>query len=168
MKKLCSIVLFLCLMLSAMTVSATNIQRVEPIALGQSKTVTIPQPTEPVDEGYVYFQQEFSFVPKADGTYRMFISYVEDPEDPYDIFMDVSGPYLELENGIEFDAVAGEEMLVCFQYMTHDGRYPQFTFYLGTADETEIPQTGDLSLLPVGILLLAAVAALTGLRRKEI
>jgi LPXTG-motif cell wall-anchored protein len=166
MKKLLAILI--CLMLCAMTVSATNIQRVEPIGLGQSKTVTIPQPTEPVDEGYVYFQQEFSFVPKTDGTYRMFISYVEDPEDPYDIFMDVSGPYLELENGIEFDAVAGEEMLVCFQYMTHDGRYPQFTFYLGTADETEIPQTGDMSLLPVALLLLTAVAGLSYLRRKEI
>lgn len=180
MKKLFAILMLFCLMLSAMTVSAANIERLEPISLGQHKVVTIPAPTEPVDEGNVYFQQEFAFVPEVDGTYRFFMSYEEDPEDPYEIDLDVPGPYWERDYGIEFDAVAGEEYLLCFQYTNHDERYPQFTFYLGTDEVTQMPpledalagdenpKTDDLSLLSVSVLLLAATTALLQLRRKEI
>jgi hypothetical protein len=85
-------------------------------------------------------------------------------------YLDYSG-YLELKNGCEFDATAGIHYELCFQYPTHDGRYPEFTFYVGTAFDTQVPETGDTGLLLPAMLMLTAAAAvvwLTDHRRKHI
>lgn len=168
MKRIVIALMLLCLMMSAMSVSAENISRIEDISLGQTKVVTVPQPEGEIDEGWVYFTQEFTFVPEQSGTYRFLVSYEEDEQTPYDFNVDVAGAYLELENGIEFDAIAGQTYHLGFQYPNHDGRYPEFTFYLGTADVEQIPETGDVSLLlPAGLLILAAAGIiLTATKRK--
>lgn len=168
-RKLFMILAIICLLSNSMFVSAENISRVEEISLGQTKVITVPRPEDEIDEGWVYFTQEFTFVPEADGTYRFLVDYEEDPENPYDIFMDVSDIYLELENGIEFDATAGETYTLCFQYPTHDGRYPQFTFYLGTEDAELIPKTDDAGLLlPWALMLLAGAGVLLTATKRNI
>ena len=155
-RKLLMILAILCLLMNSISVSAENISRVEDISLGQTKVVTVPQPEGEIDEGWVYFTQAFTFVPEQSGTYRFLVSYQEDEQNPYDFNVGVAGEYWELENGIEFEAIAGETYYLGFQYPTHDGRYPEFTFYLGTENAEFIPQTGDSSLLlPSGLLILA-------------
>lgn len=165
------ILVLLGLLMGNMCVSAANIEQERSVSLGETCVITVPQPEGEIDEGQVYFQQEFLFVPQESGTYHFLISYDDDEQDPYDILLDVPGPYLELENGIEFDAVAGETFRLCFQYSNNDGRYPEFTFYLGTKDATQIPETGDSSLLILSGLMLTAAAAvvwLAEMRRKLI
>ena len=104
MKKFLIWLLIACL-IGCVTVSAQNISRTEDIALGETKIITIPKPDGEVDEGTVYFQQEFLFIPEESGTYRMLMSYKEDEANPYDVFLDIPGPYLQLDNGIEFEAI---------------------------------------------------------------
>ena len=58
MKKFLIWLLIACL-IGCVTVSAQNISRTEDIALGETKIITIPKPDGEVDEGTVYFQQEF-------------------------------------------------------------------------------------------------------------
>lgn len=166
MKKLIPLALILCLMLCSMSVHAENISRVEDISLYDTKVITVPQPEGEIDEGWVYFNQEFAFTPEEDGTYRMLMRYEEDAGQPYELTLDVPGSYRELENGIEFDAVAGEKYLLCFQYPTHDGRYPEITFYLGTAEAEDIPKTGDADLMIPALLMLSATALVCLLRKK--
>ena len=166
MKRIVIALLLLCMM-GAMSVSAENISRVEDISLGQTKVVTVPQPEGEIDEGWVYFTQEFTFVPEQSGTYRFLVSYQEDEQNPYDFNVGVPGAYLDLENGIEFDAIAGETYMLSFQYPTHDGRYPEFTFYLGTSEVENIPQTGDTDLLLfAGVTMLICAATLVVTKRK--
>ena len=171
MRKFWIFLVILCLVTGSMTVSADNFDVRDTIAFGETKIVTIPKPEGEIDPGFVYFTQAFTFVPEEDGTYRFLIRYQEDGEKPYDIFMDVSGAYRELENGCEFDAIAGETYELCFQYPNHDGRYPEFTFYVGSEEavvvpETEpaeqIPETDDTgaSLSVLKIVLCGAAAAL--------
>ena len=161
MKKLIIVALIFC-MIGCISVSAQNISQSDTIFLGETKTITIPKPTGDVDPGIVYFQQEFLFTPEATGTYRLLMSYAEDTNNPYDVFLDVPGSYWELDNGIEFEATAGETYQLCFQYPTHDGRYPEITFFLGTPDMEPIPKTGDsYFLLPVICLLLSAGLLIT-------
>ena len=83
--------------------------------------------------------------------------------------MGVGGAFWELENGCEFDAVAGQTYDLCFQYPIHDGRYPTFTFYVGAADADVVPKTGDAGFyLPaVAAMLSAALAALLIAERKK-
>ena len=167
MKRIVIVLMLLCLMMGTMSVSAENISRVENISLGQTKVVTVPQPEGEIDEGWVYFTQEFTFVPEQSGTYRFLVSYQEDEQNPYEFSVDVPGPYLKLENGIEFDAIAGETYQLSFQCPTHDGRYPEFTFYLGTSEVEVIPQTGDTDLfLFAGVMMLICAAALVVTKRK--
>ena len=59
MKKLLILLVILCMM-GCMSVSAQNISRSDALALGETMEVTIPKPAGEVDEGTVYFQQEFS------------------------------------------------------------------------------------------------------------
>ena len=139
MRKFWIFLVILCLVTGSMTVSAENFDVRDTIAFGETKIVTIPKPEGEIDPGVVYFTQAFTFVPEEDGTYRFLISYQEDGEKPYDIFMDVAGEYRALENGCEFEAAAGETCELCFQYPTHDGRYPTFIFYVGAADADVIP-----------------------------
>lgn len=182
MKKLLAILMISCLLLGGMSVSAENFAWKDDIALGETKVITIPEPDGEVDEGWVYYDQYFIFAPETSGTYRFLVSYEEDPENPYEISMDVAafnyvedgieyvgGEYLELENGCEFEAVAGQHYELCFQYPTNDGRYPEFTFYLGTADAEDIPQTGDESVILLSGLLILAAAGMVCLvaKRKE-
>lgn len=167
MKKLLALATILCILLGGMSVYAENISRVEDISLFDTKVITVPQPEGEIDEGWVYFQQEFAFTPEEDGTYRFLMRYEEDEEKPYELTLDVTEVYQELENGIEFDAVAGETYLLCFQYPTHDGRYPEITFYLGTEDAESIPKTGDADLLAVSTLLVLSASALVCLLRKK-
>ena len=186
MKKLFILLSILCMMTGSVTVYAKNYEWQESISYEETKTVTIPQPEGEIDSGWVYFTQLFTFVPEEDGTYRFLVSYDEDEANPYDIYMgvapfrytddgskeylDYSG-YLELKNGCEFDATAGIHYELCFQYPTHDGRYPEFTFYVGTAFDTQVPETGDTGLLLPAMLMLTAAAAvvwLTDHRRKHI
>ncbi len=130
------------------------------IALGETKTFTIPQPEGEIAESWTYFNLYLFFTPEQNGTYRFLVSYEEDESEPYDIFMDVVCPtgYWELENGCQFDAVAGETYELCFQYPTHDGRYPEFTFYVdseetvtvpGTVDEEQVPETEAVEQITV-------------------
>ena len=67
MKKLLIVFVIACLM-GCMSVSAQNIARTEDITLGETKTVTVPEPEGPVDEGMVYFQQEFLLTPESSGS----------------------------------------------------------------------------------------------------
>ena len=162
MRKFWIFLVILCLVTGSMTVSAENFDVRDTIAFGETKIVTIPKPEGEIDPGFVYFTQAFTFVPEEDGTYRFLIGYQEDGEKPYDIFMDVSGAYRELENGCEFDAIAGETYELCFQYPNHDGRYPEFTFYVGSEEAVVVPETDDTgaSLSVLKIVLCGAAAAL--------
>lgn len=156
MKKLLFAFMIICLVMS-LSISVLSVPPAEPIDLGETKTITIPEPKGEVDSTQVYFEKEFLFTPEQSGTYRFLMSYEEDEEKPYDVFLDVPGPYLKLDHGIEFEATAGENYLLCFQYPNHDGRYPQITFFLGTPDMKANPKTNDLcDLLPVFCLLMSA------------
>ena len=142
MKKLFALLLALCMMTACLvTVHAENYWLEDSISSGDTRVIAIPQPEGEIDPGMVYFTQEFTFVPEQDGTYRFLVSYEEDESEPYNIFMDVAGPYQQLKNGCEFEAVAGETYELCFQYPIHDGRYPEFTFWVDTADGTYVPET---------------------------
>ena len=167
MRKFWIFLVILCLVTGSMTVSAENFDVKDTIAFGETKIVTIPKPEGEIDPGVVYFTQAFTFVPEEDGTYRFLIDYEEDKSKPYDIYMDVSGAYRELENGCEFDAVAGQTYYLCFQYPTHDGRYPTFIFYVGAADADVIPKTGDpgIFLPAMGAALSLAVLVICGRKR---
>jgi hypothetical protein len=162
MRKFWIFLVILCLVTGSMTASAENFDVRDTIAFGETKIVTIPKPEGEIDPGFVYFTQAFTFVPEEDGIYRFLISYREDGEKPYDIYMDVSGAYRELENGCEFDAIAGESYELCFQYPIHDGRYPEFTFYVGSEEAVVVPEINDdgASLSGIEIVLCGAAAAL--------
>ena len=148
MRKFWIFLVILCLVTGSMTVSAENFDVKDTIAFGETKIVTIPKPEGEIDPGVVYFTQAFTFVPEEDGTYRFLIGYEEDESKPYDIYMDVSGAYRELENGCEFDAIAGETYELCFQYPNHDGRYPEFTFYVGSEEAVVVPETEPAEQIP--------------------
>ena len=159
MKKLLLILLIFCILSGSVSVSAENYHLTESISLGETRIVTIPKPNGVVDEGWVYFTQEFTFVPEEDGTYRFLVAYEDDSKKTYDFSMGVTGAYRELENGCEFDAMAGETYELCFQYNNHDGRYPTFTFYLGTQQAGMVPMPEPLPegpLLSDNILLYCA------------
>jgi hypothetical protein len=141
MKKLWIFLVIFCMMAGSLRISAENYWLEDSISSGDTRVIAIPQPEGEIDPGMVYFTQEFTFVPEQDGTYRFLVSYEEDESEPYNIFMDVAGPYQQLKNGCEFEAVAGETYVLCFQYPTHDGRYPEFTFWVDTADGTYVPET---------------------------
>ncbi len=156
MKKFVILIMIVALM-GCLSVSAQNPQQSDTIAVGETKVITIPAPDGEIDEGTVYFQQEFLFTPKKSGTYRMLMAYDDDDVNPYEVFLDLPGSYLKLDNGIEFEAVAGETCQICFQYPTHDGRYPAFTFTLEEPGMEYNPQTNDLHfLLPMLCLILSA------------
>jgi hypothetical protein len=167
MRKFWIFLVILCLVTGSMTVSADNFDVRDTIAFGETKIVTIPKPEGEIDPAFIYFNQEFTFVPEEDGTYRFLVSYQEDETNPYDIYMDVVGAYWELENGCEFDAVAGQTYYLCFQYPIHDGRYPTFTFYVGAADADVVPKTGDpgIFLPAMGAALSLAVLVICGRKR---
>ena len=142
MKKIFALLLALCMMTACLvTVHAENYWLEDSISSGDTRVIAIPQPEGEIDPGMVYFTQEFTFAPEQDGTYRFLVSYEEDESEPYNISMDVAGPYQQLKNGCEFEAVAGETYVLCFQYPIHDGRYPEFTFWVDTADGTYVPET---------------------------
>ena len=167
MRKFWIFLVILCLVTGSMTVSAENFDVMDTIAFGETKIVTIPKPEGEIDPGFVYFTQAFTFVPEEDGTYRFLIRYQEDGEKPYDIFMGVAGAYRELENGCEFDAIAGETYELCFQYPNHDGRYPEFTFYLGSESAERIPNDNILLYCAAGALLVCCLTALLIAERKK-
>ncbi len=178
MKKLGILLTLLCLM-GCLSVSAETICRTEAIDLGEVKVVTVPQPESEVDNTVVYFQQEFVFVPEESGTYWCRMYYEEDATKPYDVFMDISGSYMQLENGVEFEANAGESYAICFQYPNFDGRYPQITFWLteaGTEGEPPAPetvpennpQTADGQLLFAALPLMLAVSALMIIKKETL
>ena len=144
-----------------------NYHHKDTISLDETKVVTVPKPLFGLTENWVYFTQEFTFVPQEDGTYRFLIGYEEDESKPYDIYMDVSGTYRELENGCEFDAIAGETYELCFQYPNHDGRYPEFTFYLGSESAERIPNDNILLYCAAGALLVCCLTALLIAERKK-
>ena len=90
MRKL--IILFMiAALMGCLSVSAQNPYRCDTIALGETKVITVPAPDGEIDEGTVYFQQEFTFTAEESGTYRMIMSYEDDPKNPYDVFLDVPG-----------------------------------------------------------------------------
>ncbi len=191
MKKLWIFLVIFCMMAGSLRISAENYWLEDSISSGDTRVIAIPQPEGEIDPGMVYFTQEFTFVPEQDGTYRFLVSYEEDESEPYNIFMDVAGPYQQLKNGCEFEAVAGETYELCFQYPIHDGRYPEFTFWVDTADGTYVPETEPVAEteapeteptveeIPVGIdgktilycvaaaLLVAAAIALMIAERKK-
>ena len=196
MKKIFALLLALCMMTACLvTVHAENYWLEDSISSGDTRVIAIPQPEGEIDPGMVYFTQEFTFAPEQDGTYRFLVSYEDDESEPYNISMDVAGPYQQLKNGCEFEAVAGETYVLCFQYPIHDGRYPEFTFWVDTADGTYVPETEPVAEteapetvpeteptveeIPVGIdgktilycigavLLVGAAIALVILERKK-
>ena len=144
-----------------------NYHHKDTISPDETKVVTVPKPLFGLTENWVYFTQEFTFVPQEDGTYRFLIGYEEDESKPYDIYMDVSGTYRELENGCEFDAIAGETYELRFQYPNHDGRYPEFTFYLGSESAERIPNDNILLYCAAGALLVCCMTALLIAERKK-
>ena len=151
MRKFWIFLVILCLVTGSMTVSAENFDVKDTIAFGEIKTVTVPQPEGEIDSGWVYFTQEFTFTPEKDGTYHFLVRYEEDESKPYEIFMDVvcpGGYQVLLNDGCAFDAVAGESYELCFQYPIHDGRYPEFTFYVGSEEAVVVPETDDVEQIP--------------------
>lgn len=166
MKKLL-IALMLVALMGCICVSAQNPYISEEITLYENKTVTVPAPDGDVDQGMVYFKQEFLFTPEESGTYRLLMDYEEDEENPYPIHLDLPGAYLKLDNGIEFEATAGETYPLCFKYMNHDGRYPQFTFYLCTPDTEQIPQTRDLYFLAPMLCLVICMTFLVAVKKHN-
>ena len=98
MRKAVILLIVLCMAAGSVMVHAENFDVKDTIAFGQTRIVTVPKPEGEIDPGFVYFNQEFTFVPEEDGTYRFLVSYQEDEAKPYDIFMDVVGAYRELEN----------------------------------------------------------------------
>ena len=111
------------------------------LALGETKTFTIPQPEREIEDGWTYFNLSLFFTPEETGTYRFLVSFEEDKSEPYDYDMAVTCPdgYWELANGCQFDAQAGETYELFFQYPTHDGRYPEFTFYVEEGAAPVVP-----------------------------
>ena len=150
MRKAAILLIVLCMMVGSVTVHAENFHVKDTIAFGETKTVTVPQPEGEIDSGWIYFTQEFTFTPEKDGTYHFLVRYEEDESKPYEIFMDVvcPGGYQVLLNGCAFDAVAGETYVLCFQYPIHDGRYPEFTFYVGSEEAVVVPGTVDDEQVP--------------------
>ena len=140
MKKLWFLFLILLMILCANGVSAKNISRTEEIGLGETKVISVPEPEGDISADWVYFEQIFLFTPEETGTYRLLMDYEEDQKNPYNVSLACSGSYYALKNGIEFDAQAGQTRELSFQYPIHDGRYPQITFRLGTADLSDTPQ----------------------------
>ena len=169
MKKILALLMVLGMLAGCMTVYAGNYRQEETIFAGETKVVTVPRPEGEIDPGWVYFSQTFHFVPEEDGTYLFLVSYEDDESDPYDIFMDVAGPYWELENGCKFVGKAGESCELLFQYLVHDGRYPEFTFYVDSEEAILVPKTGDAGILLYVCtgLLSAAAAGLMIAKRKE-
>ena len=113
------------------------------LALGETKTFTIPQPEREIEDGWTYFNLSLFFTPEEAGTYRFLVSFEEDKSEPYDYYMAVTCPdgYWELANGCQFDAQAGETYELFFQYPTHDGRYPEFTFYVEEGAAPVVPES---------------------------
>ena len=106
----------------------------ETLSLGETKTIRIPEPMNGVvDPNWTYYNHSFFFTPEETGTYRFLVDYVQDEAKPYEFEMGVAGAYWALENGCEFDAVAGETRELTFQYHPYDGRHPEFTFTLRNA-----------------------------------
>ena len=89
MKKVLIFLCILCVMAGSVTAYAENFEYHDTISLGETKTITIPQPDGEIDPSFVYFIHLFTFVPEEDGTYRFLVSYEDDATKPYDIFMDV-------------------------------------------------------------------------------
>ena len=164
MRKAAILLIVLCMMVGSVTVHAENFHVKDTIAFGEIKTVTVPQPEGEIDSGWLYFTQEFTFTPEKDGTYHFLVRYEEDESEPYEIFMDVvcPGGYQVLLNGCAFDAVAGESYELYFQYPIHDGRYPEFTFYVGSEEAVVVPEINDdgASLSGIEIVLCGAAAVL--------
>lgn len=144
------------------------------IEAGQVKTVTVPTPDGPVHPYRAYFEQKLVFKPQKSGTYRLMMRYQEDEAKPYNMILSTPNLYNSVENGIEFDAVAGKTYDLYFQYPTDDGRYPQVMFYLDavrldppapqTAPPQEVTQNTGAGrgvlrtvLIVVGIVLMLAV-----------
>lgn len=148
MRKLCILLVVICMLAGSFAVHAENWEQTDSISLGEVKVVTIPEPEGEIAPGWVYFTQVFTFVPEEDGEYCFLVRYEEDPSDPYEFTMDVAGSYRELTNGCLFEGKAGESYELCFQYPTHDGRYPEFTFCVTSGDVREIPKTSDAGILP--------------------
>ena len=144
-----------------------NYNHKDTISLDETKVVTVPKPLFGLTENNVYFTQVFTFVPEQDGTYRFLVRYRDDKSKPYDIYMDTSGAYRELENGCEFDAIAGETYELSFQYPNHDGRYPEFTFYLGSESAERVPNGSILLYCAAGALLVCCLTALLIAERKK-
>ena len=167
MKKIWIFLVIFCMMAGSLRISAENYWLEDSISSGDTRVIAIPQPEGEIDPGMVYFTQEFTFVPEQDGTYRFLVSYEEDESEPYNIFMDVAGPYQQLKNGCEFEAVAGETYELCFQYPNHDGRYPEFTFYLGSESAERIPNDNILLYCAAGALLVCCLTALLIAERKK-
>jgi hypothetical protein len=154
----------------------------EDIACGEKKVITIPQPDREINKNWVYYTKTFIFTPEVDGTYN-FVINTEDDFDPENVYMDVTPFFMvdqykqyasdqgfwELPNGCKFEGRVGRSYELTFQYMSDDGQYPEFTFYVesdGTSPNN--PQTGDGAFLPVGMMAVSAMLAvcLFTLRKK--
>lgn len=123
----------------------------ELLSLEEFKIIQIPEPMNGVvDPGWTYYNHSFFFTPEKSGTYRFLADYVQDESDPYKIYMGVTCPtgYWELANGCQFDAVAGETYELLFQYLTHDGRYPEFIFYVEEGAAPVVPDPVVTEPLP--------------------
>ena len=169
-KKILALLMVFWMLAGCLTVYAENYHQEDTISAGETKVVTVPRPEGEIDPGGVYFMQTFHFVPEEDGTYLFLVGYEDDASDPYEIFMDVAGPYWELENGCKFEGRAGESYELCFQYPVHDGRYPEFTFYVGSEEADQVPKTGDTGIflyVCTGFLSAAAAAVMIA-KRKEL
>ena len=147
-----------------------TIELTDTSSAGETRVITIPQPEGEVDPNTIFFTQTFLFVPEENGTHMFLVAYEDDEENPYEIYMDVAGPYWELENGCSFECIAGETYELCFQYPNSDGRYPTFTFYVGTEAADLVPKTGDADILSAlcTLILSGGAAALLILNRKKL
>ena len=129
MKKLFALLAVFCMLAGAVTVHADQPLKPKTIGLYDFQTVQIPEPEGEIDPDAVYFTQEFTFAPEADGSYLFLAA---DMDEPYEFTMDVEDNTgcFPLEGGCAFPGWAGETYTLRFQYPSYDGRNPEFTLYV--------------------------------------
>lgn len=129
MKKLFALLAVFCMLAGAVTVHADQPLKPKTIGLYDFQTVQIPEPEGEIDPDAVYFTQEFTFAPEADGSYLFLAA---DMDEPYEFTMDVEDNTgcFPLEGGCAFPGWAGETYTLRFRYPSYDGRKPEFTLYV--------------------------------------
>ena len=106
MRKLCILLVVLCMLAGNATVSAETIHEADTISPEETKVVTVPQPEGTNIPQVIDFTQDFEFVPQENGIYRFFVSHEEQDRSapayfPYNFYLDAHywSEYASRQNG---------------------------------------------------------------------